>query len=692
MLRQSIALAVALLFVAGTSFAQGVGVQRLEVKEDDGSPTVMGVGRIVVSDGTLTEDGEVSGKEQVTIITGGGGGGLPSGGNIDNLIENTGSGTGAWVDPDTVTVGTATALENNPDTCPGDEYVKDIDADGTLNCADPLIDESRTLDELTDVAGLIGSSGYYIQHINESLDAGDVPVYDASGNLTTSGSPPAGAADVEDHTSSCGAGDGFISTGSQVDCSGIATQAELDAASILGPSYQGEYAVFADTSWGSNICDTDDESAAILSYPVNYHEVYDRLDHWIGRTSQAGCTVDGAFDNEVCYEPPMTYRVFINDYCSGTFGSGNDTDAPGTSCTGDGDCPGAATCLPALYVQDEPDQITLTAHGFGASTTTYPLPLAFNKAGSSGLDKSGPTNWITGCADGVAMGFDVNWWAYVVDANTIQLCEDDGDLKPECDGDDKWLDCTSVPAVAQSFVLYPRNANGDDPTRHFRASMMQSFEILDQVDPDPDLAMPPWKIGTYFLAGPHEGVGQSGIIVGGSQSYHTVRYSGEWVSVSNTGLAPMNPGDCLLHSIGYMVGSVDDDLDSFGKQEGGITITEALMGVPLRESCDFSASGSVGASCMRYGRITNRTASAAIELELAPFEAGMDFIVVNESSSSYNITVDPDSTERFLSPATDTDGDKLLCDTEGEAIRVYVNTNGEARVEFMEGTCNDDGT
>ena len=47
----------------------------LEMKEVDGAPTIPGVGRIVVTNATLTDDGIVSGKRQATLLTGAGSGG-----------------------------------------------------------------------------------------------------------------------------------------------------------------------------------------------------------------------------------------------------------------------------------------------------------------------------------------------------------------------------------------------------------------------------------------------------------------------------------------------------------------------------------------------------------------------------------------------------------------------------------------
>lgn len=66
----------ALQFYSGAAWASvGSGAATITVKEADGTPNVSGVSTVVVSNGTLTDDG----GGQVTISTGGGAGSLPAG-------------------------------------------------------------------------------------------------------------------------------------------------------------------------------------------------------------------------------------------------------------------------------------------------------------------------------------------------------------------------------------------------------------------------------------------------------------------------------------------------------------------------------------------------------------------------------------------------------------------------------------
>jgi len=63
------------------------GKAGLRVKEADGSPDVAGVSEIVVSNGTLTDDG----NGVVTLTTGGGGGGTPGGSDTQVQYNDAGS-------------------------------------------------------------------------------------------------------------------------------------------------------------------------------------------------------------------------------------------------------------------------------------------------------------------------------------------------------------------------------------------------------------------------------------------------------------------------------------------------------------------------------------------------------------------------------------------------------------------------
>lgn len=59
----------------------------LRVRESDGSPDVKGVSDIIVSDGTLTDDGNGT----ITLTTGGGGGGTPGG--VDTQVQYNDAGS-----------------------------------------------------------------------------------------------------------------------------------------------------------------------------------------------------------------------------------------------------------------------------------------------------------------------------------------------------------------------------------------------------------------------------------------------------------------------------------------------------------------------------------------------------------------------------------------------------------------------
>ena len=77
--------------MANTYTGSDVGKAGLNVAEEDGSPSVFGVTKINVSDGTLTDNG----GGEVTISTGGGGGGSPGGSDGQVQYNNGGSFGGA---------------------------------------------------------------------------------------------------------------------------------------------------------------------------------------------------------------------------------------------------------------------------------------------------------------------------------------------------------------------------------------------------------------------------------------------------------------------------------------------------------------------------------------------------------------------------------------------------------------------
>lgn len=77
--------------MANTYTGSDVGKAGLNVAEEDGSPSVFGVTKINVTDGTLTDNG----GGEVTITTGGGGGGTPGGSDGQVQYNNGGSFGGA---------------------------------------------------------------------------------------------------------------------------------------------------------------------------------------------------------------------------------------------------------------------------------------------------------------------------------------------------------------------------------------------------------------------------------------------------------------------------------------------------------------------------------------------------------------------------------------------------------------------
>lgn len=92
------------------------GKAGLEITEADGTPDVQGVSKIVVSNGTLTDDG----NGQVTLTTGGGGG------SVSITADNTGTTfVDASVSPSPITgTGTISADLNATGTASSSNYLR----------------------------------------------------------------------------------------------------------------------------------------------------------------------------------------------------------------------------------------------------------------------------------------------------------------------------------------------------------------------------------------------------------------------------------------------------------------------------------------------------------------------------------------------------------------------------------------
>ena len=107
-----------------------------------------------------------------------------------------------------------------------------------------------------------------------------------------------------------------------------------------------------------------------------------------------------------------------------------------------------------------------------------------------------------------------------------------------------------------------------------------------------------------------------------------------------------------------------------------------------RTECVFTANGDVPASCMYNTVLSNRGASGAIELELPVFAVGMEFCAVNDAGE--NFTIDPNLTDRFLSPATNAGGDYLISTVEGDVVCAMVRVANSARVTSNTGGWNEE--
>lgn len=109
-----------------------------------------------------------------------------------------------------------------------------------------------------------------------------------------------------------------------------------------------------------------------------------------------------------------------------------------------------------------------------------------------------------------------------------------------------------------------------------------------------------------------------------------------------------------------------------------------------RRMCHFAVSTDpVPAGCLYFGFITNTGSSGAVEIELPPFRAGMDFIVSNTTGDSFSF--DPNGTDRINAPATVAAGNKMTSTVQGDAIQLISPVDNQATEIFNSGGWNDAG-
>jgi hypothetical protein len=192
----------------------------------------------------------------------------------------------------------------------------------------------------------------------------------------------------------------------------------------------------------------------------------------------------------------------------------------------------------------------------------------------------------------------------------------------------------------------------------------------------------------------YEGIGAqlSGPLDFGTIQHATARRHQDHAGLTLNGGMILTPGECVGASLYFSTAPTNGELDEFGTYGTAIKVSQAdRTSLPERTTCNYSASSSVPESCMWYGRITNRGATGAIEVDLDNFKVGMDFIAVNEAG--YSFSVDPATTpaqERFLYPATNADGDKLTSLNEGNYFHAFSPLDGKARVTTSSGFSDDD--
>lgn len=607
----------------------------------------------------------------------------------------------------------AGVLATNPTACTAGEFVEDLDSDGTLHCEDSLYGKAVT--DFAGVNSVIGAAGH-IRWSETTIVSGNCVEVDAQGDLTDAGAPCASSGDVESLTSSCTAGQGYLSTGTDADCADVATTADLNAATLMSEVYTGEAASFTLSDHGL----VEDLSAlGYATMTMDYLQVEDKLDHWRSRSQGDAFEGTNSWFQEgfVCWEPDHTHRIWMNPHCGGI---GGKTRYNGKLCTADADCVGGAnsTCihhagLRGVMWDIDPTQNTISfasdganwpssrdpsGHDFGPAGTTFALPMALLRGGTDPptYNTGGSANYPT-CVP--TMEDAANYWVHVTtaDAEEIIIYKDDGDLTQELGtgdppgstvpGDDVALNCSNRSDWI-SFLLRPRTAAGNDPTKAFKFDINTVHNLGDDAAPDSGVDTGPFDMGAYLVRGNLGAVAYAAEFLHYGVGHVYGRYHDQKVTSGSSFIVDMNAGQCV-GTIGYVNAAPNDALDLWNTHQSTIVVTDAQRSAPERVACNYVGAATVPASCMHYGRISNRGASSSFTLTLAAMVDGMDFIVVNETGDS--LSVDPDGTERFLAPATDTNGDKLTADDVGDSIRISVVADGEARVIFNSGGWYDDG-
>jgi hypothetical protein len=279
------------------------------------------------------------------------------------------------------------------------------------------------------------------------------------------------------------------------------------------------------------------------------------------------------------------------------------------------------------------------------------------------------------------LGDGEEYWVYVTagDADEIILYQDDGDRiqqlgtgEPPSGGSDEALECTTR-SDWTSLLLAP----ADERT----LTMDFQFTIVNySVETAGDSATDPLRTWMFVAADGYEGLDGDDV-----DTSYALATSSLWMHADEQKLTTVQAGshdftegECLA-SLHYIEEAVNDDLDMLSTFAGSFVAREAQRSAPQRSVCEFLEDGPVPASCMYYGLLTNRNATGSIELELAAITKGMDFIVVNESASAVGLSVDPNGSERIGAPLTDTNGDKVTSDDQGDSIRFTAPVDGEIR-------------